>query len=123
MAQEHGSPNCLLALALTLAGYMLADAVHHTRPHDYLRGWARIIVLGTNFVGLALLGLQDDAYLWWYSLGLGFGSGAIYLAMGTPFALWKFSYALSASSIILCLARSCPASVPRCSWACTVSSM
>jgi len=94
--------HCLLTLALTLAGYMLADAIHHTRPHDYLRGWARIVVLGTNFVGLALLGLQDEAYLWWYSLGLGVGSGAIYLAIGTPFALWKFSYALSASSIVLC---------------------
>jgi O-antigen ligase len=96
--------HCLLTLALTLAGYMLADAIHHTSPHDYLRGWARIVVLGTNFVGLALLGLDDEAYLWWYSLGLGFGSGVIYLAMGTPFALWKFSYALSASSIVLCLA-------------------
>ncbi len=96
--------NCLLALALTLAGYMLADAIHHTKPQDYLRGWARIIVLGTNAFGLALLGLQDDAYLWWYSLGLGFGSAIIYLLIGTPFALWKFSYALSASSIVLCLA-------------------
>jgi hypothetical protein len=94
----------LLALALTLAGYVLADAVHHTSPQDYLRGWARIIVLGTNAFGLTLLGLEDEAYLWWYSLGLGLGSGATYLVIGTPFAIWKFTYALSASSIVLCLA-------------------
>jgi O-antigen ligase len=96
--------HCLIALTITLAGYMLADAIHHTKPHDFLRGWARVIVLGTNFLGLGLLGLLDEAYLWWYSLGLGFGSGAIYLAMGTPVDQWKFSYALSASSVVLCLA-------------------
>ena len=96
--------HCLLALALTLAGYILADFIHHTKPQDYLRGWARIIVLGTNAFGLSLLGLEDEAFLWWYTLGLGLGSGATYLAMGTPFVLWKFSYALSASCIVLCLA-------------------
>jgi O-Antigen ligase len=94
----------LLALTLTLAGYILADSVHHTSPQDYLRGWARVIVLGTNAFGLTLLGLEDEAYLWWYSLGLGLGSGATYLVMGTPFAIWKFTYALSVSSIVLCLA-------------------
>ena len=69
-----------------------------------MRGWARIIVLGTNMFGLSLLALQDESYLWWYSLGLGIGGMATYAAMATPFDQWKFSYALPASSIVLCLA-------------------
>lgn len=95
---------CLLALLLTLTGYMLADLVHHTQSGDLVRGWARIVVLGTNMFGLSLLALQDESYLWWYSLGLGVGGMATYAAMATPFDQWKFSYALPASSIVLCLA-------------------
>ena len=122
MAQEQGSPTLPVG-ARAYAGRLYAGrrdsphqatrlfkrlGTHHRARHEFR--WSRT----PRFRGRRLPVVVFA--------GLGFGSGAIYLAMGTPFALWKFSYALSASSIVLCLASFPPAWVPRQSWACTVSS-
>ena len=84
----------LLAIVVTLAGYMLSDLIHETRSDQYLRGWGRILLLTTDFVALTVLLGQDRRNLWWFALGIGVG-GVLYLrlVLHTPIAVWKFGYA------------------------------
>jgi hypothetical protein len=84
----------LLAIAVTLAGYVLSDLVRETRPDQYLRGWGRILILVTDFAFLCTLFRQDRRNLWWFALGMGVG-GILHLRLiqHTPISIWKFGYA------------------------------
>ncbi len=84
----------LLAVAVTLAGYVLSDFIRETRPDQYLRGWGRILLLITDFIGLSTLFGQNRRNLWWFALGMGIG-GVLHLRLllHTPIAVWKFGYA------------------------------
>src|SRR5262245_41213390 len=82
------------AMAVSLAGYVLSDLMRGSEPAQYLRGWARTLVLATNFVSLCLLIGADRRTLWWFVLGTGIG-GVVYLrlAFGLPLPVWKHGYA------------------------------
>jgi hypothetical protein len=84
----------LLAIAVTLAGYVLSDLIRETRPDQYLRGWGRILLLITDFIALSTLLGQERRNLWWFALGMGIG-GVLHLRLllHTPIAVWKFGYA------------------------------
>ncbi len=84
----------LLALGVTLAGYVMSDFIRDTRPEQYLRGWGRILLLVTDFVALCTLFCQDRRNLWWFALGMGVG-GILHLRLilHTPISIWKFGYA------------------------------
>src|ERR1700741_3510781 len=84
----------LSAMLVTFAGYVLSDLVRGSSADQYLRGWARVAVLATNFVSLCLLVGADRRNLWWYVLGTGVG-GVLYLrlAFGLPLPVWKHGYA------------------------------
>ena len=82
------------ALYITLLGYVVSDMVSWSSESQYLRGWARVAVLATNFVSLGVLASADRRNLWWFVLGLGIG-GTFYLRFGlhTPISIWKHGYA------------------------------
>lgn len=84
----------LAAMLVTLAGYVLSDLVQGNSAENYLRGWARVAVLATNFVSLCVLIGADRRNLWWFVLGTGVG-GVLYLrlAFGLPLPVWKHGYA------------------------------
>lgn len=84
----------LLALALTLAGYVLSDVIRGTRSDHYLRGWGRVGLVMSDFVALAILVCQDRRHLWWLGLGMGLGGIAwLRFVEHAPLAVWKFGYA------------------------------
>jgi len=81
----------LVALLLTLAGYMLSDYVCDSPPDQYLRGWGRIALVITDFVFLSVIIAHDRRNLWWFAAGLGLG-GVLYLRLvhHFPLPMWKF---------------------------------
>jgi O-antigen ligase len=84
----------ILALGVTLCGYVISDFVRDTRPDQYLRGWGRVLLLATDFAALCMLLRQDRRNLWWFALGMGIG-GILHLRLilHTPISIWKFGYA------------------------------
>jgi O-antigen ligase len=84
----------ILALGVTLAGYVLSDVIRDTRPDQYLRGWGRILLLAVDSIALVLITMQDRRNLWWFAFGMGVG-GILHLRLllHMPIAVWKFGYA------------------------------
>lgn len=75
---------------LTLVGYMLSDLYQGTEPAQYLRGWARVVVLITDFTALAILTASDRRNIWWMVLGLAIGG--IIFGLQAEIQNWKFTY-------------------------------
>ena len=80
----------LISILVTLAGYILTDYIRGSSSAQYMRGWARPIVLASNFISLSLIAYADRRNLWWFAAGVGAG-GVLYarLVMNTPISLWK----------------------------------
>lgn len=79
-------------LYLMLMGYILSDLIVGSRPEQYLRGWARVLVTFSDFVAAYVLLRKDRLTLWWMVLGMGVG-GICYLAYnGVPITRWKIGY-------------------------------
>jgi hypothetical protein len=99
----------LLAIVVTLAGYMFSDLIRETRSDQYLRGWGRILLLTTDFVALTVLLGKDRRNLWWFAFGMGVG-GVLYLrlVLHTPVAVWKFGYAEPMLLVAAALSSSLP---------------
>jgi hypothetical protein len=83
----------LVAMAVTLTGYVISDLVHESAEAQYLRGWGRIALVMADFVGLCLLVSAQRQTLWWFVAGMGIGR-LVYLrlALAAPISMWKFSY-------------------------------
>lgn len=110
----HGLPafGTLLQLAvLMLVGYMLSDIYRDAHPAQYLRGWARIILVALDFIALAAMIAHDKRNLWWFFLGMAVGGIGYALALEidiTTVAGWKSSYAVPLVGVIACLSGLLP---------------
>lgn len=91
---------------LMLAGYIISDIYRDTDPGQFLRGWARVIVLALDLMALAIVVARDRRNLWWFVLGMGIG-GIVQLAVrGVPIMSapgWKFGYATPIAYLLACL--------------------
>ncbi len=84
----------ILSLAVSLAGYMVADIVREAPMARYLRGWGRLGMLGLAIVAVGILIGADRRHLWWLALGIGMG-GLVYVigVEQLPISAWKLGYA------------------------------
>jgi hypothetical protein len=102
----------LVASVLTLLGYMLSDYVRGTPEALYMRGWARAILITTNFAALALLFAADRRNLWWFIAGMAIGGIAYFrFVEGLPLrsmAAWKFMYSLPVTMLLAATAALLP---------------
>jgi hypothetical protein len=83
------------AAILMLAGYIASDIYRETNAGQFLRGWARVIVLSLDFIALVIVVRRDKRYLWWFILGLAIGALLQLKIRGVPVsdaAGWKFGY-------------------------------
>jgi hypothetical protein len=80
----------ILSILVTLAGYVISDYIRGSAPAQYMRGWARPVVLASNLVSFALIAYADRRNLWWFAAGFGAG-GVLYarLVHNLPISLWK----------------------------------
>lgn len=91
---------------LMLAGYIISDIYRDTDPGQFLRGWARVIVLALDFIALAIVVARDRRNLWWFVLGMGIGGIGQLLVRGVPIMSapgWKFGYATPIVYVVACL--------------------
>jgi hypothetical protein len=88
-------PRTLLALMMTLVGYVVSDFACGSAASDYLRGWSRIVFTGIDAVSLTWLALESPDNLRSYALGLALGQPlAAMLGLVQPRRdMWKFVYA------------------------------
>jgi len=90
---------------LMLAGYIISDLYRDTNPGQFLRGWARVILLALDFIALAILIARDKRNLWWFVLGIGVGEVGQLLVRGVPILSppgWKFGYATPLAYLLAC---------------------
>lgn len=97
---------------LSLAGYMISDLVRGSTPEQYMRGWARITFVITDFVAMSMMIANDRRNLWWFVLGLAMGSIA-YLKLIDHASLrdmraWKFGYCVPVVLGICCVSVALP---------------
>lgn len=90
---------------LMLAGYILSDLYRDTNPGQFLRGWARVILLALDFIALSAIVARDRRNLWWFVLGLGVGAIGQLMVRGVPIMSapgWKFGYATPIAYLLAC---------------------
>lgn len=90
---------------LMLAGYIISDLYRDTHPGQFLRGWARVILLTLDFIALAILIARDRRALWWFVLGMGVGGIGQLVVRGVPVMSapgWKFGYATPIVYLLAC---------------------
>ena len=63
----------LLCLMATIGAYVIADLIHQTEAPNLLRGWARLIFLGSNFIGLYFLCRRNHLNVIVYAVGSALG--------------------------------------------------
>jgi hypothetical protein len=78
----------------------LADLYRHNAPADYLRGWARAVVLLTNVAGLLVLGYRRPERLMLFLAGSA-GSQLVLSLWGARPSDWKFGIAYPLSVAVL----------------------
>lgn len=83
----------LIAMLITLGGYVLSDVVRDTPEAQYLRGWGRMALVITAYVSLCAVISRHRQNLWWFVAGMALGR-LVYLriVLNSPISLWKFSY-------------------------------
>lgn len=90
---------------LMLAGYIVSDIYRETEPGQFLRGWARVILLTLDFMALAIVVARDRRNLWWFVLGMAVGAIGQLLVRGVPVmsaAGWKFGYSTPLAYLLAC---------------------
>jgi O-antigen ligase len=91
---------------------MLSDIIRVTRPDQYLRGWARVGFVLTDFLSLAVITARDRRLLWWF--GFGFGLGAIVFLAAVkhaPLSQWKIGYGEPSLLVLMALCAFLPARI------------
>lgn len=99
---------------LMLCGYVLADVISGTDASKYLRGWARILALISNFTCLSIVFLRDRRTIWWFTLGAAFGGFLHLFVAGIPLSTWKFGYGNHALGALACISGFFPVWVGMC---------
>ena len=79
----------------SLAGYMISDVVAGTSPDQYLKGWARIIMLIVNCITIMVIANHGKQYLLWIIIGGAIGGILKGILTGLPITAtfnWKMVY-------------------------------
>lgn len=85
----------MVGQGLALAAYVVSDLHRGSAPHDYIRGWARMIFLGVDLAAIAYLVGCDARNFLLLLAGVQFGEIAKVHLEGALFGdYWKFGYAL-----------------------------
>ncbi|HZL37430.1 MAG TPA: O-antigen ligase family protein [Tepidisphaeraceae bacterium] len=100
----------LILLCMLATGMVLADAARGTPPSDYLRGWGRVALLGTDIAAMGLFARRGLSTLVWYVVGYSVG-GLVYCGVEglNIVSNWKLGYAIPSTllgSCILCTVNS-----------------
>ncbi|TWU28093.1 O-antigen ligase family protein [Bythopirellula polymerisocia] len=97
----------LVAMLLSLLGYVLSDLHQQTPPSDYLRGWARWAFMITNFIGLTWIVSRNPTYLYILLVGWAVASpmAGWHLGLHAPMSLWKFFGASQLPFVVLFFVR------------------
>lgn len=98
---ERGLVLPLGCLALTFFGYILADLINATGSNNILRGWARLVFLGTNILAVHFLCRGKRVNLLLFCLGVSAGT-AISPAGGDLYFHYKLGLALPITVGVLC---------------------
>jgi O-Antigen ligase len=93
----------LAFLAVTMLAYLTADLTLGTEPQNLARGWARIIVLGSNFVGLYFLGRRNPFNLITYSISAAVSVLGYLAFAGRLLDDWKFGASTPVTLLAACL--------------------
>jgi hypothetical protein len=93
----------LFALMITFLGYVISDLYRNNSASAYLRGWVRIIFIGIDILGMAMLVSIRRSNFFLMALGYGFGGVLVMLFKGVPISVWKFGYGVPITvAIIAC---------------------
>jgi O-antigen ligase len=95
-------------LGVTALAYIVADLTLGTELQNLLRGWARNVFLGSNFVGLYFLCRRNPANVLIYPIASGAGMLAFVLLSGQGLEDWKFGAATPVTLLVAGLAPLVP---------------
>jgi len=98
----------LCFLGVTVLAYMATDLTLGTDSQNLLRGCARNVFLGSNFVGLYFLCRRNPANVLVYAVASGAGMLAFFLLRGQGIEDWKFGAATPVTLLVGCLAPLVP---------------
>lgn len=96
---------------LMLLGYVVADLVAATTPAQYLRGWARTVLFGLDFLALILLVSHGQRLLAWFTAGMAIGILLDMQIADTELTVtsWKSGYGFAVGMLAVLLAGHLPA--------------
>lgn len=96
---------------LMLLGYVIADLVAATTPAQYLRGWARTVLFGLDFLALILLVSHGQRLLAWFTAGMAVGIllDMLIAETGLTVTSWKSGYGFAVGMLAVLLAGHLPA--------------
>src|SRR5712692_4166234 len=83
----------LAFLGVSMLAYMVADLALGTESQNLLRGWARNVFLGSNFIGLYFLCRRNPANILIFSIAAAAGMLAYLVLTGRLLEDWKFGAA------------------------------
>jgi O-antigen ligase len=93
----------MASIFTTMLAYVVADLVLGTELQNVLRGWARVVFVGSNFIGLYFLCRRDPFNILRYSVA-GAAGTIVYLAWtGRLLEDWKFGASVPLTVLIACL--------------------
>jgi hypothetical protein len=94
-----------IGCVVSLLGYMLSDILNETEQQNYLRGWARVAIVLTDFVALSALSRSNSASLWWFCLGYAVAQILeLMFIQHAAISTWKVTYADPVTFLACCLA-------------------
>lgn len=95
----------MLCQAAALTAYVASDLVRGSAPHDYIRGWARMVFLAVDLAAVAYLAGCSARNLLLLVVGVQIGEIAKVMFDGALFGdVWKFGYALPVTVAVLLVA-------------------
>jgi hypothetical protein len=96
----------LQTAVIMLLGYFVSDIYRDAHPVQFLRGWAKIILVTLDFAALAFISAHDKRALWWFILGMalgGIGDSMVREVSIATLGGWKTGYSLPLVSMLACL--------------------
>ncbi len=91
---------------LMLVGYFIADIYRDAHPAQFLRGWAKIILVTLDFAALAIICAHDKRALWWFVAGMAVGglcNSALLEVQIWTVGGWKTGYSFPLAILMACL--------------------
>lgn len=93
----------MAALSTTMLAYVVADLMLGTELQNVLRGWARLVFVGSNFIGLYFLCRRDPFNILRYAVAGAMGTIAYLAWAGRLLEDWKFGPSVPLTVLIACL--------------------